>query len=112
MLNKKLKQIAKEIAESYYLLGCCRIAKLPEEKQTNDIHLKWMCQQIYNGSVIERNEAHRWLGFVQGVLCQKFYIKPKEINRLNRTGKLRPRLADIEYKHAIVFLQEEEDEDY
>ncbi|MDW9531930.1 hypothetical protein RWE87_13570 [Sinorhizobium meliloti] len=34
---------------------------------THPHHLRWMLQQLYNGNVTGE-KAHRWLGFIQGVM--------------------------------------------
>ena len=46
-------------------------------------HLLWMCDEILNGNVTDE-KAHRWLGFIQGVLwddCAYTISQMKDHNR-------------------------------
>lgn len=46
-------------------------------------HLLWMCEEILSGAV-DGEKAHRWIGFIQGVLwddCQYTIAQMKEQNR-------------------------------
>lgn len=40
-------------------------------------HLRWMLEQMKTGQVVG-DKAHRWLGFIQGVLIREDHFKVNE----------------------------------
>lgn len=74
MIKKRKDRFTyKDVAKRY-------IAMLPEgTKAVNhadtdpfcDEHLMWMLHQIRKNSTHSSTKMHRWLGFVQGVLCMR-----------------------------------------
>ena len=41
-------------------------------------HLAWMLLQVRDNNVQSVTKKHRWLGFVQGVLCQQGLLSVEE----------------------------------
>lgn len=51
------------------------------------VHLRWMLTGIMNKSVAGE-KAHRWIGYVQGVLVAYNAASLEEMKRINAEGKL------------------------
>lgn len=52
-------------------------------RMTNQQHLLWMLEQIQHGEVTGE-KAHRWVGYVQGVLVALHVTSVEEMRDLNR----------------------------
>lgn len=59
-------------------------------------HLRWMLEEIRSGRVKEE-KAHRWLGFVQGILIREGHFKINEERNFTR-----PYLSKAEAKKELV----------
>lgn len=55
-----------------------------EGDETNPIHIIWMINQIRDDKLTNHNQAHRWLGFIQGVLITKGLTTVTEERELTR----------------------------
>tara|TARA_R110000851_G_scaffold95331_1_gene207144 strand:- start:60 stop:332 length:273 start_codon:yes stop_codon:yes gene_type:complete len=47
-------------------------------------HLSWMLLQVRDDQGQSETKKHRWLGFVQGVLCQQGILSVEEERELTR----------------------------
>ena len=52
-------------------------------RMTDQDHLLWMLEQIDNGSVTGE-KAHRWVGYIQGVVVLCRLTEVKDMRTLNR----------------------------
>lgn len=55
-----------------------------EGDETNPVHIIWMINQIRDDKLTNHNQAHRWLGFIQGVLITKGLTTVTEERELTR----------------------------
>lgn len=58
-----------------------------DEYSKNDLfgHLAWMCQTALEFEATEPDKAHRWLGFIQGVLWAENECTIDEMREHNRS---------------------------
>lgn len=77
----RAKKIAQELISSYFFKGV-NIAR-DTEGSSGRSHLRWMLHQIDTNQVKD-DEAHRWIGFVQGALAAKGLSSFNEMSKLNK----------------------------
>ena len=53
------------------------------QKETRLSYLSWMCRQIIHNPQWDMSKAHRWVGYIQGVLvCRGFSTVDEERRRV------------------------------
>ncbi|HVI42704.1 MAG TPA: hypothetical protein VM577_18890 [Anaerovoracaceae bacterium] len=83
----QIKDVATKYKESLYRKGYNKAARYPAEEYADHFgrhaHLLWMIEEILNGNV-DGEKAHRWIGFIQGVLWDDCYFTIEQMKDHNR----------------------------
>lgn len=67
---------------------------------TQPWHLRWMLSKILNGELYGEDEkAHRWLGFIQGVIIMRGWATVQEERDFTRSFFKPERKADTSINH-------------
>ncbi len=59
--------------------------EVAKKQECDIIHLVWMCYEIINGHV-KSDKAHRWIGYIQGVLVMRNLTTLEKMKELNKTS--------------------------